>query len=823
LGGLAFLQMDSISNETIGRNRLPFWYTEKYHKALRAGGGEGIEIGGEWMGKKGIGRWKWFRLNGAWSTLFWSYITILLLSIVIGSLFYWRAKEVVVQSVERTNSAMLGQLRELADGQLQMIEQLEQQIANHPKLLQLMSSKTSVSDWEQYEMIAVADDLKRYKQLTPLIYDYYIYLPKFGTMLGPGVKTTPDILFGQVDRFEGMTPQDWVNEFESGYHYRSFQPSLHASNNFGEAREILTYMQTLPLVDRSKRLATLFIMISDEQLRKMFQGLANAGKGEIYIVDTADRIISATTDNRNPLTFGYTDMPSDKGKLETKRNGEEMVVSYVTSSVFGWKYVLEVPRAVFLEEVNQVRSWALLLFIMAAISGAVFSVYLAYQNYRPIRDLVSIVTGTGIASRNKQDPIEYEFIRSSIQSARMTESELRTRISQQTPIIRTHFLSRLIKGYVDPHELSMESLQFMGISFVSDSFAIMLIDVEDMSAFSAENDEKEWLFVNFVISNIATDLANERHVAFATELDQGRIALLVNFYEADEGERQAELASITGRLENVLCQRFRLKVTIGTSFIVREIQAIGEAFRDSLKRLDKNRKSQANGSAVDRPPVYYYPLDIEQQLTNYVKSGEEEKTEQLLDALYSDHYDGASPLIGSYFLLHLSSTLFRIVQNTPKVDSEIAMRLLKKHVDGTYDAHRTFLELKKDFRIVCQQWKEGRSDQGSRMLDTIKRIVRERFDQNMLSVSLIADELGITQPYLSSFFRKATGQTILEFISEIRLQEAKRLLSDSNCTVMHVAQAVGYSNDIGFIRFFKKHEGITPGQYRINAQTEHRS
>ena len=50
-------------------------------------------------------------------------------------------------------------------------------------------------------------------------------------------------------------------------------------------------------------------------------------------------------------------------------------------------------------------------------------------------------------------------------------------------------------------------------SFVSDSFAVMLIDVEDMSAFPADSDDKEWLFVNFVISNIASELANERHVA----------------------------------------------------------------------------------------------------------------------------------------------------------------------------------------------------------------------------------------------------------------------------------------------------------------------
>jgi two-component system response regulator YesN len=166
--------------------------------------------------------------------------------------------------------------------------------------------------------------------------------------------------------------------------------------------------------------------------------------------------------------------------------------------------------------------------------------------------------------------------------------------------------------------------------------------------------------------------------------------------------------------------------------------------------------------------------------------------------------------------------LFRIVQSTPKFSPDIAMRLLEKHTEAASDPWRTFLELKEDFRGVCRLWNEGRSNQGSRMLETIKRIVHERYSQNMLSVGFIADELGITQPYLSSFFKKATGQTILEFIAEVRLQEAKRLLGDTEYTVGQIAQAIGYSNDIGFIRFFKKHEGITPGQYRENTQTEHR-
>ncbi|MFF2910332.1 AraC family transcriptional regulator [Paenibacillus sp. NPDC057934] len=781
------------------------------------------------MEKKGMRSWKWFRFKGAWPALFWSYISILLLLLVLGSVLYWSAREVVVKSVERSNSAMLGQLRELADGQLQMIEQLEQQIANHPKLLQLMSSRAPLSDKEQYEMISLAEDLKRYKQLTPFINDYYIYLPKTGTMLGPGVKTTPEILFEQAIRFDGLSADEWVQKFESGYHFRTFEPSLHARSSIGEPSDILAYMQTLPLGNRSMGLATLFIMINEDELRKMFQGLADAGQGRIYIVDRNNRMISTTMVSDVPLSFAYGDMQGEQGKLETRREGKEMIVSYVISSVFGWKYVLEVPRVVFLKEVNEVRSWALLLLILAALSGAAVSVYLSYRNFRPLRDLVSVVTGNSTALPSKEGPLEYQFIHTSIQSARITETELRGRLSHQTPIIRLHFLNRLIKGYADSHELQPEALEFMDIVFISDTFAILLIDVEDMSAFSTANDPKEWLFINFVISNIATDLVGERHIAYTTELDQGRIALLINFSEVDEAACRAELTAITEQLEHMLCRRFRLKVAVGASFIAREIKTIGEAFRDALKRLDEDAKQQAMDHAVDRlrerPPVYYYPLDIEQQLTNYVKSGEEEKTEQLLNALYSDHYstDGSSPLVGSYFLLHLSSTLFRIVQNTPNADAELAMRLLQNQSDGSANAHRTFQQLKKEFQTVCRLWREGRSDQGSRMLETIKRMVKERYSENMLSVNLIADELGITQPYLSSFFKKITGHTILEFIAETRLQEAKRLLKDTDRTVAYVARAVGYSNDIGFIRFFKKHEGITPGQYRTNTQTEHRS
>ncbi|MCL6457278.1 MAG: AraC family transcriptional regulator [Gorillibacterium sp.] len=775
-------------------------------------------------------RTRW-RSKGAWAAFFWSYIVLLLLLIIIGSLLYWRAKIAVEKSVDQTNVAILGQLRELADGQLEKIEQLEQQIVTYPKLLQLLSENPSMSSQQNYNMLALSSEYERYRNISPLVYDFYIYLPGNHTVLGPGVRTTPAILFDQVYRFEGKSAQDWLAYFDHQTTYQEFQPEVNVTNNLNESIDIVPYTQSLSLVSHSKQKASLFIMISANELRKLFQGLTLEGKGNIYILDRDNRMICSTDERHIPLPIRYEDLTADHGKLEMDWEGENTVFSYATSTIYEWKYVLEVPRSIFLQEVYMVRQWAIALLILAALAGAAVSCFLTYRNYLPIRHLVHTITGANPPLRHKRELNEYELIMSTIETSRLTESELRSRLLQQAPIIRFNFLSRLIRGYAEPHELRPESLQFMGIHFVSSSYAVILINVEDMSNFTKEGNEREWMFVSFIISNIAEDLANEHHAGYSTELDQGRIALLLNLQEEPpHGATRADLDLISDKLQYVLQHSFRLKVSISSSFIVQNVQTIGEAFRDALKRQGEGRernKGPGGGmnAALQNMPVYYYPMEIEQQLTNFVKSGDEEKTSQLLDALYADHFTGEAipPSVGFYFIVHVASTLFRIVQQTPHADPLIASRLLDRDSPETRDPVQAFSRIKLDFLAVCRLWKEGRSDQSTRMLETVKRIVQQGYCQNGLSVGMIADELGITQPYLSSFFKKATGQTIMEYIASFRLEEAKRILSTSDLTIGQVAKLVGYTNDIGFIRFFKKYEGITPGQFRENLHAEHRS
>ncbi|WP_176550490.1 response regulator [Bacillus sp. AFS037270] len=83
---------------------------------------------------------------------------------------------------------------------------------------------------------------------------------------------------------------------------------------------------------------------------------------------------------------------------------------------------------------------------------------------------------------------------------------------------------------------------------------------------------------------------------------------------------------------------------------------------------------------------------------------------------------------------------------------------------------------------------------------------------------IVLDDLGKlfhkNPAYLCSLFSKAVGNTIFEYITNVRLNNAKKLLRTSNLKVSEICKQVGYENQKYFHQVFKKNIGITPGLYR---------
>ena len=78
----------------------------------------------------------------------------------------------------------------------------------------------------------------------------------------------------------------------------------------------------------------------------------------------------------------------------------------------------------------------------------------------------------------------------------------------------------------------------------------------------------------------------------------------------------------------------------------------------------------------------------------------------------------------------------------------------------------------------------------------------------------LAAALHLSEPHLARIYRAGTGRTIIERLTELRLQAAKSLLLESTLSVTQVAGEVGIISFSHFARVFKQAVGVTPGDYR---------
>nr|WP_315028679.1 AraC family transcriptional regulator [uncultured Chryseobacterium sp.] len=84
------------------------------------------------------------------------------------------------------------------------------------------------------------------------------------------------------------------------------------------------------------------------------------------------------------------------------------------------------------------------------------------------------------------------------------------------------------------------------------------------------------------------------------------------------------------------------------------------------------------------------------------------------------------------------------------------------------------------------------------------------------SVFFYAQKMHLTSKYLTTTIRKQTGKSILIWINEAVIAQAKSLLKTTNLSVMEITDVLNFAESSLFCRFFKRHTGMTPSVYRGN-------
>ena len=94
--------------------------------------------------------------------------------------------------------------------------------------------------------------------------------------------------------------------------------------------------------------------------------------------------------------------------------------------------------------------------------------------------------------------------------------------------------------------------------------------------------------------------------------------------------------------------------------------------------------------------------------------------------------------------------------------------------------------------------------------------VKEHYADQDLSIETICGYLSVSAAYFSTVFKKETGKTFINYLTDYRMEVAENLLLTENEKTYIIAQKVGYSDPNYFSYAFKKQFGMSPSKYKTN-------
>lgn len=127
-----------------------------------------------------------------------------------------------------------------------------------------------------------------------------------------------------------------------------------------------------------------------------------------------------------------------------------------------------------------------------------------------------------------------------------------------------------------------------------------------------------------------------------------------------------------------------------------------------------------------------------------------------------------------------------------------------------YSLLSEFMSIYHEHKDVSNNQKTSRQEE---IIDQFFKLLKENCKQER-NVEFYADKMCLTPKYLSSLIKRVTGKSVFEWINTTSIILAKILLKTKEQSISQIAEELNFPNPSFFCRFFKKHTGMTPNEYR---------
>lgn len=272
----------------------------------------------------------------------------------------------------------------------------------------------------------------------------------------------------------------------------------------------------------------------------------------------------------------------------------------------------------------------------------------------------------------------------------------------------------------------------------------------------------------------------------------------------------ANVGSWTRDIVNAAKERYGLSVFIGIGDIVMDPTHLTESYilaNEALLRCSYLAPIQSS----DTPGAYHR---LEKRLTRLLLERNLDEAIRCMDTALDTLYCGLQhPGSVSFTLRRMFLHVAKLLEQVTQVPYDLSAKL-----SSLSKACLSAQELSVFIRNLLSGWIEdidgGYDGRIQRTRREIERYIHERYMDENLSVTKIANDLHYSEQYFSRLFARCFQCTFVTYLTELRVQLAQDLLRDSSLSIRKVCSAVGYGDANYFAKVFKKACGISPSDYR---------
>jgi two-component system response regulator YesN len=287
-------------------------------------------------------------------------------------------------------------------------------------------------------------------------------------------------------------------------------------------------------------------------------------------------------------------------------------------------------------------------------------------------------------------------------------------------------------------------------------------------------------------------------------------------------ERARELSVISAdRVQAVAEMLFEttnhiLRTGMASLYQLQEIAAhqalINEEMQD--RKLEQSmRQLNASSSLMNF-------LKKEQELSVKVRQGDRHAAQQALDSVLADlleKFPGNTDEVKARIielLVILSRATIEGGAN-PQELLTLNCRYIEE-INRIQSLGEVCLWIKKALGVFLDNMDDARCIKNLQVVNSAVDYIRAHY-QRRLTLDEIAQQVYVSASYLSRLFKKEIGCTVIELLTKVRVEEAKKVFHDPKYTVRQVAAEIGFEDANYFSKVFRRIEGITPSKYKQKA------